>query len=206
MKKVLFTSIILILSIQSIGQNFSAGVLAGVNASQIRGDSYSGFNKGGLLVGIYSDFTFSKDFSFQFELNYSQKGSRKNQDLENGDVDFFLLRMNYIEVPVMLRWKKGNFTYEGGVYLGQFLDYHLEDENGVTTLEPEWNQFSNQDFGGLIGLNYNFTKHLIMNWRYNHSILSFREFDSDANFWFNDGMFHQYLSFSLRYEFFGTNE
>lgn len=187
-------------------QNFNAGVLVGVNASQIRGDSYSGFNKAGALIGIYSDFVFSEEFSFQFELNYSQKGSRKNQDLENGDVDFFLLRMNYIEVPLMIRWKKGKFTYETGLYYGQFLNYHLEDENGVTQLEPEWNQFSNSDFGGLIGLNYNFTKHLIMNWRYNHSILSIRDFDSEANFWFNDGMFHQYLSFSFRYEFFGSND
>ncbi len=204
MKYLLFLSISLSVLILS-AQNFNAGILAGINASQVSGDTYGGFNKAGLLIGVYSDIDVKNNLNLQFEINYSQKGSRKNPKSDETDTDFFLLRMNYIEVPVMLRWKKKNFTYEAGLYLGQLVGDHLEDENGVFELDPNLNQFSQTDFGGLIGLNYNFTEHLIMNWRLNNSITTIREYDSGGSFIFDNGMFHHYFSFSFRYEFIGAN-
>ncbi len=197
--------LILIFSISQIGksQNINIGALAGINASQVSGDGYGGFNKAGLLIGIYSDFDLSPTFNFQFEISYSEKGSRRNPNTDEGDTDFFLLKMNYIEIPLILHYKKERFTYEAGLYYGQLISNYLEDENGPFEIPPQTNQFTDFDFGALIGINFNFTENIIMNWRYSNSIVPIREYDSGASFRFDSGMYHSYLSFTMRYEFIG---
>jgi len=202
--KYCFIFFLSLVALGSKSQNINIGVSAGVNASQVSGDGYGGFDKAGLLIGLYSDFDLSQTLNFQFEINYSQKGSRRNPNTAEGDTDFFLLRMNYVEIPVMLRIKKNRFTYEAGFYYSQLVNSYLEDENGPFEIPPQLNQFNQFDVGALIGINFNFTENLIMNWRYNNSIINFREYDSGASFRFDNGMFHNYLSFTLRYEFIGN--
>ena len=189
----------------SYGQSFNAGILAGINASQVTGDSYSGFNKAGILVGLYSDIDISSKINLQFEINYSQKGSRKNPNTAEGDTEFFLLRLDYIDIPVMARVRHNKITFEGGVYYGQLVNNYIEDENGPTEIPAEFNKFNEYDFGGLIGINFNVTENIIMNWRYSNSIIPTRRHDSNAVFWFNRGTYNNYMSFSLRYEFIGGN-
>ena len=46
-----------------------------------------------------------------------QKGSRKNPNTAEGDTEFFLLRLDYIDIPVMARVRHNKFTFEGGVKL-----------------------------------------------------------------------------------------
>lgn len=203
---VLFIFLLLSTAFSSFAQGFRAGVSAGVNASQVSGDGYSGFRKAGLLIGLYSNVDVSEKLNLQFEINYSEKGSRKNPKTDDGDTDFFLMRMNYIEIPILLRFKKKRFTYEAGAYFSQLVSDYLEDENGRFDIPPQLNQFKNNDYGLLIGLNFNFTDHLIMNWRFNNSIVPFREYDSGEQFQFDAGMFHHYISFTFRYEFLGSNE
>src|SRR5690554_2436533 len=89
-------------NMQSIAQGFNTGILAGINASQVSGDNYSGFNKAGILVGLFTNLDVSEKVNLQFEINYSQKGSRKNPKTDEGDHEFFLLRLNYIEVPMLV--------------------------------------------------------------------------------------------------------
>lgn len=206
MKHFLFIVIlVLVFPFQGRAQTFNAGILAGINGSQISGDGYGGFNKAGLLIGVYSNIDVSPNLNLQFELNYSEKGSRRNPDTENGDTDFFLLRLDYIEVPIMARWNLKKFRFEAGVYYSQLISEYIEDENGPFSIPPQLNQFTAYDFGGLFGINYNFTEHLIINWRYNNSFIPVREFDSGENFRFNSGMFHSYISVNIRYELIGDN-
>lgn len=188
-----------------VAQSFNVGVLAGINGSQVSGDGYSGYNKAGMLFGLYTDIDVSPSINLQFEINYSEKGSRRNPDTENGDTDFFLLRLDYIEIPLMARWSLNKFKFETGIYYGQLVGEYIEDENGKFSIPPVLNQFKDSDVGGLVGINFSFTEHLIINWRYSNSFIPFRDFDSGANFRFNRGMFHSYLSVSLRYELIGEN-
>jgi hypothetical protein len=193
------------ISTSLFAQSFNAGALIGANASQVGGDGYSGFNKAGLIVGAYTDIDISTTINLQLEINYSQKGSRHNPNTEEGDTDFFLMRLDYIEIPVMARYQNNKFTFEGGVYYGQLINEYLEDENGAFDIPPELNKFKSSDFGALIGVNFNFTENIIMNWRFNQSVMPIRRHDSGASWIFDRGMLHSYLSFTMRYEFIGGN-
>lgn len=184
-----------------LSQNFRAGASVGVIASQVSGDNYGGFDKAGLFAGAFVNFYTSENWSFQMEINYAQKGSRKNPNTAEGDHDFFLLRLNYIDVPFLAKVDYKNFTFEGGLYYAQLIDYSFEDENGPFELPAGSNEFEDFELGVLIGLNYHLNEQLLMNWRLNNSIQEIREYDSDAEYLLNDGMFNTYISFSIRYEF-----
>tara|TARA_R110000868_G_scaffold411552_1_gene705253 strand:- start:106 stop:729 length:624 start_codon:yes stop_codon:yes gene_type:complete len=204
MKKIYLLILFLIsFNFFSLSQNINVGVIAGINATQVAGDGYSGFNKAGVNIGGFAEFDISEKLNFQFEILYSQKGSRRNPKTDEGDTEFFLLRMDYIEVPLMVRFENNKFTYEAGAYFGQLVNSYLENENGPFTVPPENNQLLERDLGLLIGLNFNFTENLIMNWRFSNSILPVRRFDSGESFRFKSGLMHTSFSFTLRYEFFG---
>ena len=197
--------LLFLIGISVSAQQFRAGASFGVNASQIGGDGYSGFNKAGLNVGLFSNTKLNEKFDFQFEINFSEKGSRKSARPDKDDNDFFLLRMPYIEIPFMVQYHKKRFSYEAGLSYSRLLSSYLEDENGKFEIEPQLNQFNNNDFAFLLGINVNITDNLIMNWRFNTSFVPFRKYDSGSNALpFDGGMYHHYIAFTLRYQFLGN--
>ena len=56
----------LTLSIQA--QNFGGGLIAGVSTSQVAGDMLGGFNKIGLLAGVYTNLKVKENLSFKFDV------------------------------------------------------------------------------------------------------------------------------------------
>ena len=77
-------------------QQFNGGVLGGVSASQITGDELSGFNKAGLYLGSFVNFYLNRRTSIQMEIDYIQKGSRKNPNPDNNDFITYKLNLNLL--------------------------------------------------------------------------------------------------------------
>ena len=61
----------------SFGQNFQGGPILGFTATQVDGDTYSGYNKAGVIIGGFVNKKFSEKWSSQLEIKYIQKGSKK---------------------------------------------------------------------------------------------------------------------------------
>tara|TARA_R110002049_G_scaffold215987_4_gene387401 strand:- start:1705 stop:2364 length:660 start_codon:yes stop_codon:yes gene_type:complete len=203
-------------SFNGYSQAIDAGLKLGVAASQISGDDYSGFNKAGIIFGAFAKINLKERHHVQFEITYTQKGSRRNPKTSEGDTEFFLLRLDYIEVPLLYQYDYKSFTFETGPYIAALVNTHLEDENGVTTLPPELNQFKGFDVGVTAGISFNFNEHLIMSWRFSNSLVPVRDFESQERInnlqlgagglnRFNAGMFHSYISFSMHYKFGSKN-
>lgn len=86
------------------GQNFFGGLILGGTTSQVQGDDRGGFHKIGITGGAFAGLHLSEDFDVQMELKYIQKGSRSN-DVENRPgTDPFLIKLDYIDLPIV-------FTY-----------------------------------------------------------------------------------------------
>jgi len=147
----------------------------------------------------------SEKMSVQFEIYYINKGSFKAAHPDKGDYDKFSLNLNYIEIPVALRYNYHKFKIEAGLYYSKFLSYHLEDEFG----ERQVNQypFKGYDFGGLVGLYYQLNEHFLFNFRSKNSIIPIRDFENlDQNVGilnklFNRGWYNVDLNLSIRYQF-----
>lgn len=194
--KITIVFLISIFSFTVYAQDFNAGVLGGINASQVFGDSYSGPNKAGLYLGVFVNRYFSKRSSIQLELDYIQKGSRKNPDGSTGDYDEYKLRLNYIELPVFYKYdfaEKG--TLEAGLSLGVLV---YEDEYTYPG-PPSGQEFSSVDFSANIGIYYTFVKNFRINMRLSNSILPIRPHSSGQTYRLNRGQYNQGIAFILHY-------
>ncbi len=118
--KFLFTLLIFTLPFSSLAQVFNAGVIAGISGSQVEGDGYGGYNKLGFIIGGFTNTSFSEKLSSQLEIYYINKGSKKNPQPDKGDVDAFSLNLNYVEVPISIRYAHKKFIFEGGLYASKF--------------------------------------------------------------------------------------
>ena len=58
----------LTISIQA--QNFGGGIILGLSTSQVGGDDLEGFNKAGLLAGVFANKAISPLLSFQMEMTF----------------------------------------------------------------------------------------------------------------------------------------
>ena len=132
--KAFLTIIILSGFLSSSAQVFNTGIVLGLNGSQVDGDGYGGFNKMGFIAGAFTNASLSEKWSTQFEIYYINKGSFKAARPDKGDYRHFNLNVNYIEIPLALRYKYQNFMFESGLYGSKFLSYHMEDEFGERTI------------------------------------------------------------------------
>jgi len=189
----------------SVAQNkFKAGIVAGLSASQVHGDTYSGFDKAGLYTGGFVKLDFNEKWTAQLELDYIQKGSRKNPDPEKGDYVLFLLKVNYIEAPILLQWKHKQFGFEIGASYGALVNSKEANQFG-----PVQNTIPLQkgDVSALYGFNYYIKEHFVVNVRNSNSILPIRKFDVPVYYqrklsnWFNKGMYNTVMIIALQYQF-----
>jgi hypothetical protein len=98
---------------------FSAGVLLGVNLTQIDGDLYTGFNKAGLRGGLEGNIFLSNLLDLNVGLLYVQKGSRTNSNITFASSDIppnTEIHLDYMEVPFLLSFKFGNKDSNGYIF------------------------------------------------------------------------------------------
>ncbi|MBK7030063.1 MAG: outer membrane beta-barrel protein [Bacteroidales bacterium] len=61
----------------------------------------------------------SDRLSFHTGINYIQKGSRHNPDYDKGDLDKLIIRLGYVEMPLLYQYKlKSGFFLEAGTSIG----------------------------------------------------------------------------------------
>ncbi len=117
-----FPAIVFVLSVSTLfAQKFHGGLTAGLSASQVAGDTYSGYDKAGLYGGGFVSLDVSQRVTLQMELTYFQKGSRKNPD--SLDYSAYLLRLNYVELSFPVLFKINRFTLLAGPSAGFLVGY-----------------------------------------------------------------------------------
>jgi len=199
MKNILIPFMLVLLAAGAApGQEFRGGLLGGLSTSEISGDRLTGPNKAGIYAGAFVNRYLTERSSLQMELDFIQKGSRKNPD--SLSMASYLLRLNYIEIPVHYRYdflKK--FAFEVGLSYGALIRSYEE----INTIE-ETNArkiFFKYDFSFNFGLFYKLSSRWKANVRYSNSILPVREHSSGQTYLLNLGQYNEVLSFVLFYEF-----
>ena len=126
---------------------FDGGPVAGINASQVQGDDYTGFNKLGLSGGAFIDIRNPDNYwGIRLEMHYAEKGSRRGGDPEVGTTTIEL-RMNYIDIPVLLDVNLGDYQVGVGPYLGRMIkaEKWQRVSDTASSLEDDLNTW---DIGG----------------------------------------------------------
>jgi hypothetical protein len=181
----------------SLAQEFNGGLRVGIAGSQVNGDRLSGFDKGGIIFGGFVNRKLSEHFNAQMEIVYIQKGSRKPTDQMTNT--FYLLRLNYIEVPLMLHWfvsKKIALT--AGPSVGTLIGSHEENEYQVFESGSQFKKFELSANAGII---YRLSDKWNFDGRYSASLSTIRPFPGVSTAFFDQGQYNIVIEFSLLYSF-----
>lgn len=199
MKKTVLISVLIAFSFASIAQSrFRAGLKAGISTSQVEGDTYGGFDKFGFDGGLTLNAGLNEKWKAQFEILFVQKGSKHIGDANKGDLSFYLMQLNYVEVPLLIQYQEKKFTFEAGPGFAYLINAKEYTEYGeVYNPIP----FYSTEISASLGIHYEIYKNIGMTWRFTNSILPIRRYASGASFWFNPGQRNNVLAFTLTYTF-----
>ncbi len=196
-KQVFILFVFFLLTLISSAQKFNAGIFLGICASQVDGDHLSGFHKAGIMAGGFVKRKIAEKVHLQFEIEFIQKGSRLPL---SKDGVFYLMRLNYIEIPLMVNYYIGKkWSLEAGGSFARLVSAFEEDQLGEITNAPP---FHGNDYLVCGGANYPITVHLIFNVRYSYSVATIRPKNENYNYFYSIvGQYNKVLAFSLAYQF-----
>lgn len=152
-------------------QLFRPFVTAGFNATQVDGDDIAGYNKFGFIGGIGTFIMLPKNVSVGLELAYSQRGARSTKRNPHPEFNKFKLKLNYVELPIMISYHDRNRAiFSGGIIINTLAAY---DEVRFGTSFSDTINFTpyktiSADIMGSIS--FHFTKKLGINLRFAYSL------------------------------------
>ncbi|MCQ2321763.1 MAG: PorT family protein [Bacteroidales bacterium] len=180
-KKFFFIIILSFFFVQNIdAQSFNGGVLAGAVTSQVNGDGYAGFHQLGWTAGAYVGLPIGENFTLQTELKYSLFGSHSDVKEEEYGLNYYNLRLHYVEMPIMFRYNLGNFTVSGNnldfitLEIGPSLDFLMRyrDETAYSPNQnAPWLFFS---ITGNLGIHFDLSDRLGLGVRSMNSLTPIR--------------------------------
>lgn len=179
----------------------------GVNGCQIHGDNYSGYNKLGMFAGIAVNARLNNKSSIDIGFYFSQKGARHNPTPSKGDFSYYRLNLNYIDIPLLLRYKL-NSTYF--ISLGPSVAYLFNYSEVIDYINyTNVYKFKAFETGINIGLGRKIIKNkFFVEVRSSNSISSIRNYGQIANLvfypnpvarFFNKGFYNNILTLLFSY-------
>ena len=179
-----FLVIVIFVAAASVGayaQKVKASLLAGMNMAQVDGDEVYGFYKPGLNLGIQAMAPLGNNFFLTLETNYNQKGAYQGKQSVDSLTREYNLRLNYVEVPVILHYNDKDILTAGvGFAYARLLDATEEEHSGNVPPYTETQGFNESDWLALFDLQFRFYKQFYFNFRYSYSMFPIREREFSA--------------------------
>ena len=189
--------ILLFSSVLVHGQKFEGGIGGGLSASQVDGDTYSGFNKIGIIAGGWVSHNIFSNIDGQLELMFVGKGAYETNNKISPPI-YYNLRLRFIDLPILL-----NFSYRKNVVFNlgmepEYLVYHqLKDANGP--IQDVGQPYNNLSMSAVAGVGYKLFDKFIFNVRYSYSVFPIRPHAFNQTWFFNRGLYNNCLTVMLFY-------
>lgn len=172
MKQIVLIILLLYYSLSPLlAQQFNGGIMGGIAATTVAGDAYAGFNKIGLYGGGFVNLEVSETSLLQMELAYFQKGARFNEDPDMPDKLAYILRLHYVELPIVFQYRLAEFRLEAGLSADFLIHAHEE----LDYLEQETEHWKRVAFNSILGIKYDLSDRLTASLRSINSINSIRK-------------------------------
>ncbi len=150
---------------------FRAAVIAGFNGTQVDGDDLAGYRKFGLNAGGAAFVMLPKNFSVNFEILYSQKGSKRAANQITIPNTLSKLSLDYVDVPLIFNYHDKDARgrdvaiFGIGFVFNSLVRFKAEDEYGpVNNAENPYQRFGLEAaanvtfvFAKVVGINLRFT-------------------------------------------------
>jgi hypothetical protein len=200
-RKLFIPALFILMANMVSAQRFEGGILAGYNASQVKGDKFSGYHKPGILAGVYVQTDIAPAVFAGMEIKYSQKGARNKNDKNDPEPDKYIMRLGYIDVPLFVGFRSSDRTaVVGGVSAGYLVHSKELDEYGEFA-EEDQNEFNNFDLQPFIGFQFDMPARLKLDLRLAYSVLPVRGLPGEdaTNYYWLNNQFNNVISLALYY-------
>lgn len=199
MRKLLLAFGLLICSNILLAQRFDAGLIAGFNASQVEGDYFKGYHKAGLLAGIFVQTDIAPAIVAGMEIKYSQKGSRKKLDAKNPEVEKYIMRLGYIDIPIFMAFRTNDKSMiVGGIAPGILI--HSKEIGAYGEFPPEdQHEFNTFDLMPFLGFQFDFLDNMSVDLRFALSVVPIRNKPQGTNYYWHNNQFNNVISLALYY-------
>lgn len=199
MKKISLLFLFLLIVSASFGQRFEAGLLGGLNASQVEGDSFRGYHKAGIVLGGFVQRDLTDKTYAGMEIKYSQKGSRKNPDPKDIELKKYIMRLGYMDVPFYLGYRTSErISILGGLSAG-FLVHSGEWDNYGKFQKPDQRPFNNFDLQAFLGGRYLISDKFSFDIRFAYSFIPVRNLPGDRYWYWLDNQYNNVISSCIYY-------
>ncbi len=182
-KGILFLLLICIVLLDAFAQEqFVAGIHAGIIASQLDGDNYTGYDKFGLRIGARVERRVGQKIEISIELNYEEKGSRfESRDGRPVMERNRIIQLTYAEVPIIVRWyhkTQKRLFFESGIALSYMLDHRFRvigTRGNLLAFESIASEFSRSELNLILGLGHRFSDKVGIYFRTSIGLIPFYE-------------------------------
>ncbi|MFV0589918.1 MAG: porin family protein [Draconibacterium sp.] len=198
MYKNLFILCFLLTANLAFAQRFDAGLIVGFNGTQVEGDAFKGYNKVGLLAGVFVQTDVAPAITAGMEIKYSQKGSRRNFNPKT-DEDQYIMRLGYVEIPVFLAFRTNDKSMIiGGISPGVLI--HSREIIGLDDVDdPNKTPFKDFDLQPFVGFQFDFLERMSVDLRFALSVVPIRNKpEATTSYWLNN-QFNNVISLALYY-------
>lgn len=145
--------------------------------SQVDGDEVYGFNRIGFNAGAAAIIPIGEKWSLSIENSYSQKGAFQKQQYHDSIITGkYNLRLNYVEVPLLIHFTDKDFlTFGAGFSWARLVKAKEIEHNGLQPPYSDSIQFNNNDFTVIADIRFRIWEKLKANIRYSYSLSPIRE-------------------------------
>ncbi len=199
MKKLLLFLILLVAASTLFAQRFDAGLIAGFNGSQVEGDAFKGYNKAGILAGIFVQTDIAPAVVAGMEIKYSQKGSRKKYDPKHPEIEKYVMRLGYIDIPLFLGFRTNQRSMIiGGISPGVLI--HSKEIGAYGEFPPQdQHPFKDFDLQPFVGFQFDFLERASVDLRMALSVVPIRNKPAGTNYYWLNNQFNNVISLAVYY-------
>jgi hypothetical protein len=161
---------------ESSAQRFKGAVSGGMTLSQVDGDEVYGYKRIGGHLGVAAILPID-NWDVTLELNFNQKGAYQkpqyNADTATGEYD---LRLNYVEIPVLVHYTDKGFIGAGaGFSYGRLVGFTEIEHGGLQPPYSDEYPFKKDDWNVIVEAQIRIWKRLKFNARFSYSMAPIRE-------------------------------
>lgn len=185
-------------------QYFEGGIIAGITASQIDGDTFAGYHQPGLTGGFFTTRKFTNILKGVIELKYTAKGARETGSKD--DPILYSVKLRYVEMPVKANFiiEKYKIEIESGLGAGYL--FYKEGDYNQSALNVPYRKF---ELSWIFGVNYKLSDYLKIALQYNYSLLPVRKYNNvdydygflSRTFWLTQGDYNNVVDLAIYYQF-----
>lgn len=199
MRRLFIAIVLLFIVFAASAQRFDAGIIAGFNGTQVEGDAFKGYNKAGILAGIFVQTDIAPAIIAGMEIKYSQKGSRRKQDPKLPEQEKYIMRLGYIDVPLFMGFRTNDRSMIiGGIAPGVLIH---SKEIGAYGEFPKEDQhpFKEFDLQPFLGFQFDFLERASVDLRFALSVVPTREKPEGTNYYWHNNQFNNVISLAIYY-------